>query len=64
MDVSVNILKNIEKRLERIEDKMDNFLGFEEISKKEMGELDIAKKEMKEGKCISLENLKKKLSAD
>jgi hypothetical protein len=64
MDVSVNILKNIEKRLERIEDKMDNFLGLEEISREEMRELDIAKKEMKKGKCISLENLRKKLSAD
>ena len=64
MDVSVNVLKKIEARLERIEAKIDNFLGIEEVGKKELAEIKAAKKEIRGGNYVSLHDLKKKLAVD
>lgn len=64
MDVSVNVLKKIEARLERIEEKIDNFLGLEAVSEKELAEIKAARKEIRSGNYVTLQELKKKLAVD
>ena len=52
-----NRLDNIEKFLSRIESKLDNFLGFEELSKEELEEIIKIKKEMDEGDSFSIKEV-------
>lgn len=52
-----NRLDNIEKFLSRIESKLDNFLGFEELSKEEFEEIIKIKKEMDEGDSFSIKEV-------
>lgn len=46
-------LDSIEEFLERIESKMDNYMGFDTISEEEKKEILKIKKEMNEGKYHS-----------
>ncbi len=48
-------LQRIEKQLEIINSKLDNFMGFEELSKKELKELDEIEAEMERGEKFPLE---------
>ena len=52
-----NKLENIENFLQRIESKIDNFMGFEEIKKTKKKELINIKKEMNEGKYNSYDDV-------
>ncbi|MCA9486771.1 MAG: hypothetical protein H6500_07205 [Candidatus Woesearchaeota archaeon] len=52
-----NKLENIENFLQRIESKIDNFMGFEEIEDSEKKELINIKKEMNEGKYNSYDDV-------
>lgn len=52
-----NRLENIENFLQRIENKLDNFLGMEQLSSKDREELDEIKKEMDEGKVFKYEEV-------
>ncbi|MFT4283146.1 MAG: hypothetical protein ACMXX6_01845 [Candidatus Woesearchaeota archaeon] len=52
-----NRLENIENFLQRIENKLDNFLGMEQLSSKDRKELDEIKKEMDEGKVFTYEEV-------
>jgi C4-type Zn-finger protein len=52
-----NKLENIENFLERIESKLDNFLGFEELTSKEKEEFIKIKKEMDEGQAFSYDDV-------
>ena len=48
-------LQRIEKQLEIINSKLDNFMGFEELSEKELKELDEIEAEMERGEKFPLE---------
>ncbi len=48
-------LQRIEKQLEIINSKLDNFLGFEELSEEELKELDEIEAEMEKGEKYPLE---------
>ena len=50
-------LDNIENFLERIESKLDNFLGFEELNPEEKEEFSKIKKEMSEGQFSSYDDV-------
>jgi predicted transcriptional regulator len=50
-------LSNIENYLERIESKIDNFMGFENINEEERKELIKIKKEMDSGKFHNYEEI-------
>ena len=49
-DLLLKKLNNIEKLLLEVNAKIDNFLGFEELSDKEIQELEEISQEMKDGK--------------
>lgn len=51
----ISHLQRIEKMLEILNSKIDNFLGFEELSKDEHEELDSIEAEMKKGEKYRLE---------
>ena len=48
-------LQRIEKQLELINSKLDNFMGFEELSEEELKELDEIEAEMEKGEKYPLE---------
>jgi hypothetical protein len=48
-------LQRIEKQLEIINSKLDNFMGFEELSEEELKELDDIETEMERGEKFPLE---------
>ena len=52
-----NRLSNIEHFLQRIESKMDNFMGFEDITESERKELLKIKEEMKKGDSYSYDEV-------
>lgn len=62
MNVNVNKdilihLMNIEDQLAKLNLKIDNFLGFDELSAKELTELDEIEENMEKGKKISLNDI-------
>ena len=62
MNVNVNKdilthLMNIEDQLAKLNSKMDNFLGFDELSVKELTELDEIEENMDKGMKISLNDI-------
>lgn len=62
MNVNVNKdilvhLMNIEDHLAKLNLKIDNFLGFDELSVKELKELDEIEEEMQKGMKISLNDI-------
>jgi len=62
MNVNVNKdilmhLMNIEDQLAKLNLKIDNFLGFDELSVKELIELDEIEKDMEKGNKISLNDM-------
>jgi len=62
MNVNVNKdilthLMNIEDQLAKLNSKIDNFLGFDELSAKELTELDEIEENMEKGKKISLNDI-------
>jgi len=62
MNVNVNKdilvhLMNIEDQLSKLNLKIDNFLGFDELSVKELTELDKIEEDMQKGKKISLNDI-------
>lgn len=62
MNVNVNKdilahLMNIEDQLSKLNLKIDNFLGFDELSVKELTELDEIEEDMQKGKKISLNDI-------
>ncbi len=48
-------LQRIKKQLEIINSKMDNFMGFEELSEEELKELEEIEAEMEKGEKFPLE---------
>ena len=50
-------LMNIEDQLAKLNLKIDNFLGFDELSIKELTELDDIEEDMQKGKKISLNDI-------
>ena len=48
-------LQRIERQLEVINSKLDNFMGFEELSEEELRELDEIEAEMERGEKFPLE---------
>ena len=54
-EVILEHLNKIEKMLEIINAKIDNFLGFEELSEEELRELDEIEAEMEKGEKHPLE---------
>jgi len=62
MNVNVNKdilvhLMNIEDQLAKLNLKIDNFLGFDELSVKELAELDEIEENMDKGMKISLNDI-------
>ena len=62
MNVNVNKdilvhLVNIEDQLAKLNSKIDNFLGFDDLSAKELMELDVIEEDMEKGKKISLNDI-------
>ncbi|CAG0964567.1 hypothetical protein METP3_01054 [Methanosarcinales archaeon] len=62
MNVNVNKdilahLLNIEDQLAKLNSKIDNFLGFDDLSAKELKELDVIEEDMEKGKKISLNDI-------
>ena len=62
MNVNVNKdilvhLVNIEDQLAKLNSKIDNFLGFDDLSAKELKELDVIEEDMEKGKKISLNDI-------
>jgi hypothetical protein len=62
MNVNVNKdilthLMNIEDQLAKLNSKIDNFLGFDELSVKELTKLDEIEEDMEKGKKISLNDI-------
>jgi len=62
MNVNVNKdilthLMNIEDQLAKLNSKIDNFLGFDELSLRELTELDEIEENMEKGKKISLNDI-------
>ena len=55
MQEILNYLERIEKKLDIIDSKIDNFLGFEELSEEELKELDEIEAEMEKGEKYPLE---------
>jgi len=54
-NVILEHLQRIEKQLEIINSKLDNFMGFEELSEEELKELDEIEAEMEKGEKFPLE---------
>jgi len=54
-NVILEHLQRIEKQLEVLNSKIENFLGFEELSEEELRELDEIEAEMEKGKKFPLE---------
>ncbi len=54
-NVILEHLRKIEKQLEILNSKIDNFLGFEELSEEELEELDEIEAEMEKGVKFPLE---------
>jgi len=54
-NVILEHLQRIEKMLEILNAKIDNFLGFEELSEEELEELDEIEAEMEKGEKYPLE---------
>ena len=50
-------LMNIEDQIAKLNLKIDNFLGFDELSVKELTELDEIEEDMQKGKKISLNDI-------
>ena len=50
-------LMNIEDQLAKLNLKIDNFLGFDELSFKELTELDEIEEDMQKGQKISLNDI-------
>lgn len=50
-------LMNIEDQLAKLNLKIDNFLGFDELSVKELTKLDEIEEDMQKGKKISLNDI-------
>lgn len=50
-------LMNIEDQLAKLNVKIDNFLGFDELSVKELTELDEIEEDMQKGQKISLNDI-------
>lgn len=62
MNVNVNKdilahLVNIEDQLTKLNSKIDNFLGFDDLSAKELKELEVIEEDMEKGKKISLNDI-------
>jgi hypothetical protein len=53
-NVILEHLQKIEKQLEILNSKIENFLGFEELSEKELRELDEIEAEMEKGEKFPL----------
>lgn len=56
-DVILEELNQIKSLLQSINDKIDNFLGFEELDSNEQDELKQIKKEMNKGEYYKYDNL-------
>ncbi len=54
-NVILEHLQRIEKQLEVLNSKIENFLGFEELSEEELRELDEIEAEMEKGEKFPLE---------
>ncbi|WP_290596661.1 MULTISPECIES: hypothetical protein [unclassified Archaeoglobus] len=54
-NVIIEHLQRIEKQLEILNSKLDNFMGFEELSEEELRELDEIETEMEKGEKFLLE---------
>ena len=54
-NVILEHLQKIERQLEVINSKLDNFMGFEEFSEEELKELDEIEAEMERGEKFPLE---------
>jgi len=54
-NVILEHLIRIERELKILNSKIDNFLGFEELSEEELEELDKIEEEMRKGEKIPLE---------
>ncbi len=54
-NIILSHLQIIEKKLEILNTKLDNFMGFEELSEDELKELDEIEAEMERGEKFSLE---------
>lgn len=55
MQEILSYLERIEKKLDVLDGKIDNFLGFEELSEEELKELDEIEAEMEKGGKYPLE---------
>jgi len=54
-NVILEHLRRIERQLEILNSRIENFLGFEELSDEELRELDEVEAEMERGEKFSLE---------
>jgi len=54
-NVILEHLQKIEKQLETLNSKIENFLGFEELNERELRELDEIEAEMEKGEKFPLE---------
>lgn len=52
-------MSKIEQLLEEMNKKIDNFLGFEDLSEEELLEIRKLRKEMEKGDFVALEDLEK-----
>ncbi|KCZ71857.1 hypothetical protein ANME2D_01912 [Candidatus Methanoperedens nitroreducens] len=55
-EILTHLIK-IENQLTMLNSKIDNFLGFEELSEEELEELDRIEEEMEKGNKISLDEI-------
>ncbi|MEA2053851.1 MAG: hypothetical protein U9O96_01850 [Candidatus Thermoplasmatota archaeon] len=56
-DAILKKISNVEKILNEINSKIDNFLGFEELSPEEKKELEEIRKEIKRGEYVKAEEI-------
>lgn len=56
-DLLLKKINNIERLLQEVNAKMDNFLGFEELSEEEKQELIIIQKEMAQGNSYKFDDV-------
>ena len=56
-DIMMEKIERIEELLMELNSKIDNFLGFEELSPEEIEEIMALRKEVKEGKYVSFEEV-------
>ncbi len=56
-DIMLKKMEHIENLLVEINSKIDNFLGFEELSPKEKKEIEIIKKEVEMGEYLEFDDV-------